>query len=94
MTTFIVETYLSRDAAGEPDLTVSRATAAAAELQASGRVVRYLRAIFIPDDETCLLLFDADAAEVVRTAASRAGLDPDRVVEADLVDTGARKEKK
>ena len=86
MTTFVVETYLSRDAEGEPDLTVSRATEAATQLQGSGQAIRYLRAIFIPDDETCLLLFDADAAEVVRTAASRAGLDPDRVVEADLVD--------
>ena len=86
MTTFVVETYLSRDAAGEPDRTINRSLAAAAELGAAGQAIRYLRAIFIPEDETCLLLFEADAAEVVRAAASRAGLDPDRVVEADLVD--------
>jgi hypothetical protein len=81
--TFIVETYLSRDAEEEPDRTISRTIAAAAEVDALGLPIRYLRSIFIPDDETCLLLFEADSAEVVRVTARRAGLDPDRVARAD-----------
>ena len=83
MATYVVETYLSRDAAGEPDMTISRAISAAAEVEASGQPVRYLRSIFVPDDEMCLFLFEADAAEVVRTVSERAGLDPDRIALAD-----------
>ena len=86
MGTFIVETYLSRDAAGEPDATIARAVSAVDEVTAAGDPIRYLRAIFIPDDETCMLLFEAPSVEVVRMVAQRAGLDPDRVVPADLVD--------
>ena len=82
----MVESYLSRDAAGEPDATIARASSAVAELAAQGAEIRYLRAIFIPDDETCLLLFEAASSDVVRKLAQRAGLDPDRVMLADLVD--------
>jgi len=81
--TFIVETYLSRDAEGEPDLTVARTIVAAAEMAASGRSIRFLRSIFIPDDETCLILFEATSADVVVATARQAGLDPDRVARAD-----------
>ena len=82
----MVETYLSRDASGEPDATIARAVSAVAEVNADGDPVRYLRAIFIPDDETCLLLFEASSLDVVRKVAQRAGLDADRVMLADLVD--------
>ena len=83
MATFVVETYLSPDAAGEPDTTINRAVSAAAEVEASGRPVRYLRSIFVPDDELCLFLFEADAADVVRAVSERAGLDPERIALAD-----------
>lgn len=82
----MVETYLSRDAAGEPDSTIARATSAAAAVTSEAGQIRYLRAIFIPEDETCLLLFEATSAELVQATARRAGLDPDRVTPADLVD--------
>jgi hypothetical protein len=86
MGTFMVETYLSRDATGEPEATIARATLAAASIAAEGDQIRYLRAIFLPDDETCLLLFEAASSDVVRMLAQRARLDPDRVMPADLVD--------
>jgi hypothetical protein len=77
--TYLVETYLSRDAPGEPDRTIGRTVAAVDRLVTAGRVIRYLRAIFVPDDETCLLLFEAASIGVVREAAEAAGLDADRV---------------
>ena len=80
MVTFVVETYLSGHAEHEPDRTVARATAAIAELNDAGEPIRYVRSIFIPEDETLLLLVEAASAEVVRTAIARAGLEPDRIV--------------
>ena len=83
MATFLVETYLPRAAAGEPDATIRRAIAAATASAASGEAVAYLRSIFIPEDETCMLLFEADGEDVVRVIAMSAGIDPDRVSRAD-----------
>jgi hypothetical protein len=81
--TFLVETYLSREAHDEPDRTIARAIAAVADMDGSGQAIRYLHAIFIPDDEVCLLLFEAGSAEIVGEAARRAGLDPERITPAD-----------
>ena len=79
MGTFLVETYLSRHAPGEPDRTVARVKATLAEMRPAGSPVRCLRAIFVPDDETCLLVFEAASIELVRAVAYRAGLAADRV---------------
>lgn len=83
MPTFIVETYLSGDAEGEPDRTIDRTMAAVAELGSGGRAIRVLDAIFVPDDEVCLFLFEAGSAAIVSEAATLAGLDPDRIARAD-----------
>ena len=79
MATFVAETYLSRAAEGEPDATIARVVAAAGELAAAGVTVRFVRSIFIPGDETCLLLIEADSAEQAAALTARAGLDPDRI---------------
>ncbi len=81
--TFVVETYLSRDVAGEPDQTIARTIGVAGQLEAAGEGIHYLRSIFIAEEETCLLVFEARSAEIVRKAAERAGLDPDRIVRAE-----------
>lgn len=83
MGTFLVETYLSPDASGEPDRTIDRAISAVDEMQRAGQAIRYVRAIFIPDDETCLLLYDAPSVALVRAATERAGLLADRIAPAD-----------
>jgi hypothetical protein len=77
--TFLVETYLSRHAPDEPDRTVARIEATLADMRPPNRPVRYLRAIFVPDDETCLLVFEAASIDLVRAVAERAGLAADRV---------------
>jgi hypothetical protein len=46
-----------------------------------------VRAIFVPEDETCFFLYEAASAEAVRDAAHRAGLSSGRITEA----VGARK---
>jgi len=83
MATFVVETYLSGSTDGEPDSTISRIRSAADALSAAGEAVRYLRSIFIPDEEVCLLLFEADSAELVKALTERAGVDADRVAVTD-----------
>ena len=76
---FIAELYVSRaDEAGAEGLS-RRVRAAAEELTREGTPVRYLRSIFVPDDETCFLLIEASSAEAVRDAADLAALPYERV---------------
>jgi hypothetical protein len=78
---FLVEFYVSRadgDAVGRG---AERARLAAEELSGAGTPVRYLRSIFVPEDETCFYLYQADSADVVREAAERAALPFERVAE-------------
>ena len=75
----MVETYLSRHVEGEPEATIARVEAAALEALKAGARIRYVRSIFIPDDEVCLLVMDAPSAEAVDRVAASAGLDPIRI---------------
>jgi hypothetical protein len=54
---------------------------AAEDLTREGIPVRY-RSIFVPKDETCFHLYEADSGEAVREAAQRAELPFDRIAEA------------
>jgi hypothetical protein len=60
----------------------ARARASANAMSRDGRRVHYLRSIFIPEDETCFLLFEAASPELVAEASRRAALDHNRIVEA------------
>jgi hypothetical protein len=76
---FLLELYVSRvegDAAVERDAAQARLGAEA--LTQEGRPVRYLRSIFLPEEETCFFLFEAESAEDVEEAARRASLAVDR----------------
>jgi uncharacterized protein DUF4242 len=53
--------------------------AARARAATEGEPVRFLRSIFVPEDDTCFLLFEGPSAESVRDAALRAQLGPRRV---------------
>jgi hypothetical protein len=79
---YLVETYLTRGRAAERRASERRARTAAAELTQGSRLVRFDRAIHVPDDEICFYVFDAPSARDAAHAARRAGLDPLRVVEA------------
>jgi hypothetical protein len=77
---FLVETYApAAIALADTETQVRRA---AVELTCAGTPVRYVRSIFVPGDEMCLYLFEAPSLEAVREASERAGLAPERIVEA------------
>jgi len=81
--TFVIESYLSRTGTGELDAAAARLRAAIDEMpEAAGRV-RYLRSMFVPDDEMCFHVIEAPSQAVAIEAARRAGLTPDRIVEAE-----------
>jgi Protein of unknown function (DUF4242) len=79
---FLVESYLPRAGADDRVGIAARARAAADELAREVAHVRYVEAIFVPEDEMCLLVYEADSAELVREAGRRAGIACERVVEA------------
>ena len=81
MAEFIVETYVARADRAVVDSGAGRARAAAEQLTREGVPVSFLRTIFVPEDETCFYLFDADSASAVAEAGNRAELEFDHVRE-------------
>lgn len=79
---FLVELYVSRTDGDSVERRAARARAAAEDLTREGAPVRFLRSIFLPEDETCLFLYEASSAADVREAARRAALPVERVAEA------------
>jgi len=80
---FLVELYLPRSDPSAVAGAVAGARRAAEELTAAGTPVRFVRSIFVPEDETCFQLFEAASAEAVREAADRAELRVDRISRTD-----------
>jgi Protein of unknown function (DUF4242) len=58
-----------------------RARSAAEQLTRDGTAVRWVRSVYVPEDETCLLVFEAGTPEAVEQAGRRAGLTYERIVE-------------
>lgn len=77
---YLAELYLSRLADCDLAAAARRVEAAAAELD--GATARYVRTIFVPADETCFYLFEADSADAVVSVGGRAELPFERVLEA------------
>jgi hypothetical protein len=46
----------------------------------ASRDVRLLRSMFVPDDEMCFLVFEAESSEAVAHLAAQAALPIDRIV--------------
>ena len=82
MREYLVELYVPRDARATVTNGVIRARDAAEQLTREGTPVRYLRSLFVPEDETCFHLYDADSADAVRDTLHRAQLDFEHVAEA------------
>ena len=82
MTRFLVEVFTPRLAAADLAATEERARTAAKQVSRKDLAVRYLRATYVPADETCFYLFDAPSAELVAQASAVAGLGDARIVEA------------
>jgi Protein of unknown function (DUF4242) len=77
MPNYLLELYLPRDHAVDPDELASGAKRAAEQ----GAGVSYLRSIVLPDEELCFHLFGAPSAATVAEVGSRLGMPFERVVE-------------
>jgi hypothetical protein len=88
MTRYLVEIYTAnrRDA-------VFRVRADAATLARSAGL-RYLRGIFVPDDETCFHLVDGASADDIAAAADEGRVSFERVIEAVEVSCPTDKEER
>ena len=82
MSTYLVETFLARGAAGERQVRERRASSAAEALTRAGTRVRYAGSIHVPEDELCFFTFEAPSGREAALVAQQAGLEPLRVVEA------------
>ena len=81
MAEFLVETYVARADVTGPAKRARRARFVAEQLRREGEPVRYVRSIFVPEDETCFYLFEAPSVDAVFEAARRASLRVDRITE-------------
>ena len=79
MAEFLVELYVSRTDTAAATRGAERLGRAAAQLTGEGMPVQHLRSIFVPEDETCFLLFEAVSAEAVREVSRRCALPFERV---------------
>ena len=86
MTEFLLELYVARSDRGAVLDGAARAGRAADQLRGEGTPVRYLQSIFVPEDETCFLVYKAESADNVRQAARLAGLPANRIVRALAVE--------
>jgi Protein of unknown function (DUF4242) len=80
---YLVESYLPATGAPEQlERVAARSRAAAAELAREGAVLRYIEAILVPEDEMCLLVYEAESPDLAAEASARAGIAFDRVLRA------------
>ena len=83
---FLLEAYASSVSAAQSG--AQRMRASATRSTEAGTPVQVLRTIFLPEDETSLVLFAASSAEDVRATVVDAGLPVDRIVVAVLSPEG------
>jgi Nickel responsive protein SCO4226-like len=88
MAEYLLELYVSRGDPAAVEQAAERGRTAAKALTEEGVSVRYVRAMFVPEDETCFFFYEAMSADAVHEAARRAGLACGRVTEALAVRSG------
>src|SRR5262245_51919637 len=74
MAEYLVELYVAHGDHAAARQQAERAEQAGADLTREGRPVQCLRSIFVPEDDTCFLLFEAPSADLVAETVRRAGL--------------------
>ena len=75
--TFLVEAYASERSQLGPILDQARRAAGGRH----GTVIRHLRSILVPDDETCFHLFEAESIDALSVAIMATGIQASRIVE-------------
>ena len=81
--TFVIETYQSRTRTGELDAATSRLRAVVAAATPIEGPVRHVRSFFVPEDEMCFHVVEAPSIGTTAELSRRAGLVPERIVEAE-----------
>jgi hypothetical protein len=79
MTEYLLERYVGRGDAQAVAAGEQSARQAAEELSRRGTAVRYCRSIFVPSEETCFDIFEAESPLAVQEAAELAQLPYERV---------------
>ena len=79
---FLLEIYAPPDVPGILPLRAGDIARATEQVSEETAPIRLLGAIFLPEDEICFYLYQASSADAVRAAATRAGLEPDRITPA------------
>lgn len=85
-THYTVELHLPQAGCVDVQEAAARAREATEEMRREGHEVRFLRSVFVPEDDACFLLYEGPSAESVRAAALRAKLGPRRVDAALLLE--------
>ena len=83
MKTYLVECFLPRTRANELADVAARLSSRQSRGGEAARPARYLRSTYVPEDEICFHLFEADSVEAVREASQGASLVFDRIVETE-----------
>ena len=90
MAEYLVELYVARGDHAVARHHLAVAERAVADLSREGRAVRYVQSFFVPEDETCFVLYEADSADLVTEAVGRAGLRLEHVSAATTSVAGAQ----
>ena len=83
---YTVELRLPRTGWGDLEDATARARQATEQMRLEGEHVRFLRSIFVPEDDACFFLYEGQSAQSVKAAAMRAELGVLRVDEALRLD--------
>jgi hypothetical protein len=78
---FLVEVRRPARPWSDLDADLERARMAAARLTSEGRPVQLLRSVYVPDDGSCVFLYEGRSVVDVMSAAEALGLEVERVVE-------------
>jgi hypothetical protein len=76
---YTVELHLPRSGWADLQDAAARARQATEQMQREGEHVRFLRSIFVPEDDACFFLYEGSSARSVREAATRAELGVRRI---------------
>lgn len=83
ISTYLVERYLTAAAADALPDAVARVAGACAD--AGPGQVRYLHSTYLPSEDTCFCVFEADSAEAVRAVNAAADFAVDRITDARVM---------
>jgi hypothetical protein len=76
---YTVELRLPRAGWGDLQDATARARQATEQMRLEGEHIRFLRSIFVPEDDACFFLYEGSSARSVKAAAARAKLGVRRI---------------